>query len=261
MKDHLAVFRALTVLAAACAPLLAADTGSGLDLKLKTGLKAGDVRTALKDNKLFGFAIGGSRAWGAGRLTFEAGFDLLPGQNYDATRTSGAIWAPAGTGLGTSDPTTGNAYFLRPNESLDLRKESAQGFTIKVGYGAPLAWNPGLSWHAGISLDAYKVSSEFTGTLRPMYLNASGTPTQVTTTQGKYYEGYAFVSTTTGFAPGVFAGLRQEIGEDFAIEVNLRNFGLKHQDYLPTTYTGKPAALETSTKRGFSFDVALCLKL
>ncbi|BDU76531.1 hypothetical protein [Mesoterricola sediminis] len=261
MKDRLTAFRALTVLAAAFAPLLAAEPDMSFDLKLKTGLKGGSARQELKDNKIFGFALGASRAYGSGRLTAELGFDILPGQNYDATPFSGAIHAPAGTGLGIADPATGHPYFLRPNESLDLRKESAQGFSLKLGYAAPLSWNQGLSWHAGISLEAYKVSSEFTGTLRPMYVNASGTPTQVATSLGKYYEGFAFVSSGTSFAPGAFAGLRQEIGEDFAVELNLRSFGLKHQDYRPTTYTGAAPVLETSTKRGFSFDVALCLKL
>ncbi|WP_285577289.1 hypothetical protein, partial [Geothrix limicola] len=43
--------------------------------------------------------------------------------------------------------------------SMDLRKESAQGFSLRGGYTDALPWIQGMTWKAGLSLDAYKVMS------------------------------------------------------------------------------------------------------
>jgi len=262
MKDRRTLHRTLLLLAAMAGPMLdAADEGQTFELKLRAGIKAGDLQKKHVDNKAIGFAVGARRPLGKGFLTGELSFDILPGQAHDATPFGGAVYAPAGTGLGTADPTTRNPYFLRPNESLDLRKESSQGFSIKGGYAAPLAWNAGLSWQAGLSLDAYKTSSEFTGTLRPMVLVGT-TPTQVVDNLNrKYYEGFATVEKGTALAPGFYVGLRQQLSDEFALELNLRNVGVKHFDYRAITYTGRPAATESSTIRGFIVDFSLSLKL
>lgn len=242
-------------------PLGAAENPDAYELKLRAGVKAGDLQKDHADNKALGFALGARRPLGKGFLTGEVSFDILPGQARDAMPVGQAVYAPAGAGLGTASPTTGNPYFLRPNESIDLRKESSQGFSLKGGYAAPLTWNDGLTWQAGLSLDAYKTSSEFTGTLRPMVLVGSS-PTQVLDAQGrKYYEGFATVAQGKVISPGFYVGLRQEIGNDFAVEVNLRNVGMKHFDYRATTYTGQPATTESSTIRGFILDFSLSLKL
>ncbi len=239
----------------------AAENPDSYELKLRAGVKAGDIQTVHADNKAVGFAVGTRRPMGSGFLTGEISFDLLPGQARDAMPVGRAVYAPAGAGLGTASPATGNPYFLRPNESIDLRKESSQGFSIKGGYAAALSWNEGLTWQAGLSLDAYKTSSEFTGTLRPMVLVGTS-PTQVLDAQGrKYYEGFATVAQGKVLAPGFYVGLRQELGNDFAVEVNLRNVGTKHFDYRATTYTGQPATTESSTIRGFILDFSLSLKL
>jgi hypothetical protein len=242
-------------------PLGAAENPYSYELKLRAGLKTGTIQTDHADNKAMGFAVGTRRPMGAGFLTGEVSFDILPGQARDAMPIGKSVYAPAGTGLGTASPTTSNPYFLRPNESIDLRKESSQGFSVKGGYAAPLTWNEGLTWQAGLSLDAYKTSSEFTGTLRPMVL-VGASPTQVLDAQGrKYYEGFATVAQGKVLAPGFYVGLRQQLAEDFALEVNLRNVGMKHFDYRATTYTGQPATTESSTIRGFILDFSLSLKL
>ena len=171
------------------------------------------------------------------------------------------VYAPAGSALGTADPATSKPYFLRVNESLDLRKESAAGFSLRIGYAARAGWWEGLAWQAGLSLDGYKTSSECTGTLRPMVLSGNA-PVQVKDSQGQaYYEGFAFVANGTKLAPGAYLGLRQKLSDDFALELSLRNFGAKHYDYRPTTYTGQPATLDTSTHRGFAIEFALALAL
>lgn len=265
MTDRRTLTRSLMLLAAlAGSSLIAAEEGSTYELKLRAGLKGGDLKADHGDNKVIGFAVGARRPMGHGYLTAELSFDLLPGQARDTMPVGQAVYAPAGTGLGTADPVTHNPYFLRANESIDLRKESSQGFSLKGGYAAPLSWNEGLTWQAGLSLDAYKTTSEFTGTLRPQYLDASGKTVPVMgplSTKVGYYEGFAIVSQGTTLAPGFYAGLRQQINDDFAVELNLRNVGMKHFDHRATTYTGHPATTESSTIRGFIVDISFSLKL
>ena len=239
-------------------PALAQDNSLPLEFKLRTGLTAGALRTDQGDNKAFGFALAIRKPFGKGQLTGELSYDILAGRARDVMPTSGPVYAPSGGSLGTASP-TGSPYFLRANESLDLRKESAAGFSLKGGYAAPLGLCEGLTWQAGISLDFYKTSSEFTGTLRPM---VGTTPTQVVDANHlKYYEGFATVEKNTTLSPGFYAGLRQSLGEDFALEFNVRNFGARHNDYRPTTYTGLPAGVATSTHRGFVFEVCLAMAL
>ena len=166
MKDPRTLTRTLLLLAAmAGTSLLAADQPDLFDLKLHAGLKSGELQKDHLDNKAMGFAIGARHPWGKGQLTAELSFDILPGQATDTMPTSGAVYGPGGA---VADPVSHNAYFLRPNESIDWRKESSQGFSLKGGYAAAVAGWQGLSWQAGLSIDAYKTSSEFTGTLRPM---------------------------------------------------------------------------------------------
>lgn len=262
MTDRGTLTRSLMLLAAmAGSSLFAAEPGQAFELKLRVGTKSGDLQQDHGDNKVIGFAIGTRRPLGQGFLTGELSFDVLPGQARDTMPTGQAVYAPAGTGLGISDPVSNNTYFLRPNESIDFRKEASQGFSLKGGYAAPLSWNEGLTWQAGLSLDAYKTTSEFTGTLRPMVM-VGASPTQVLDSQGrKYYEGFATVSQGTALTPGFYAGLRQQLSDDFALELNVRNVGMKHFDYRATTYTGRPATTESSTIRGFIVDFSLSLKL
>lgn len=260
MKLIHAISRIGAVLAlGAAVSLSAADTGPAFEFKLRAGLTAGALRTAHGDNKAMAFGVGVRSPFRGGFLTAEVSFDLLPGQALDQTPLDGPVYAPAGTSLGTADPVTHKPYFLRVNESLDLRKESSQGFSLKGGYAAPTGWAEGLSWQAGISLDFAKVSSEFTGTLRPMVLSGTS-PLQVKDAAGRnYYEGFAIVQKEAALTPGFYLGLRQELSPDFAVEAHVRNLGARHFDYHPTTYTGATAVMESSTKRGFVFDVGLAL--
>lgn len=249
----------LLLAALAGGALDAADKGYSFDFKLRGGLKGGDARKDHHDNKAFGLGLGVSRPMGKGLLTGELSFDVLPGQARETMPMGQPVYAPSGTGFGTASP-AGSPYFLRVNDSADLRKESSQGFSLKCGYSAPLGWWEGLSWQAGGSLDAYKTASEFTGTVRPFVLVGT-TPTSVKDSQGRqYYEGWALVKHGKAIAPGFYAGFRQVLSEDIGLELNLRNIGLKHYDYRPMTYTGTAAVMESSTRRAFVVDVALAMK-
>ena len=162
--------RCCSILAAAlcaAAPALAGDEGFAPEFKVRAGLTAGAFRTDQDANQAYGFGLAVRHDYGPGTAFLELSYDFLAGQAVDRTPFGQPVWAPAGTGMGTSDPGTGNPYFLRANDSIDFRKESAAGFSLKGGYSAPLAFMEGLSWQAGVSLDFYQTSSEFTGTLRP----------------------------------------------------------------------------------------------
>lgn len=251
---------ALAAALSTSAPAFAADETTPFEFKLRAGLTAGTLRQDQGDNKAFGFGLAVREPFGKGFLTGELSYDILPGRARDTMPTTGPVYAPSGAALGVAGP-SGSPYFLRANESLDLRKESASGFSLKGGYSAPLGLFQGLSWQAGLSLDFYRTSSEFTGTLRP-YVTTGGVPAQVLDAKGqKYYEGFAIVQHGSVLSPGIYLGLRQSLGEDFSLELNMRNFGARHYDYRATTYTGRPAYMDASTHRGFIFEVCLAMSL
>lgn len=253
-----------TLAAAFClaVPAFAGDGGDAFEFKLGGGLMAGTLRNDQGANQFYGFGAAYRRPWASGTLVVELSYDILAGQASDKMPLNARVYAPAGPSLGSSDPVTGNAYYLAVGNSIDFRKESAAGFSARVGYAAPLGFWNGLLWQGGLSLDAYKTSSEFTGTLRPMVNDAGGKPGQVLDGNGnKYYEGFAMVREGTGVVPGLYLGLRQQLGEDFAVEFNVRNFGAKHYDWRPTTYTGRPAAMDSSTHRGYVVELCLAMTL
>lgn len=243
-------------------PALAADGGTSCEFKLRGGLTAGTLRNDQGANQTYGFGVALRRPWAGGTLACELSYDILAGQYFDRMPVGGQVYGPALAG--TSDPVTGHPYYLTQANSIDWRKEQASGWSVKVGYAVPLGWWDGLSWQGGLSLDAYQTSSEFTATLRPMYLGGDdgATPTQAVDAQGAtYYEGIAQVRKGTTLTPGAFLGLRQQLGEDFALELNLRNFGARHYDWRPGTYTGRSAVMEESTHRGFLVEFCLAMSL
>jgi hypothetical protein len=258
-------FRCCSILAAAlCAalPALAADQDYAPEFKLRAGLTAGTLHQDQGANQAYGFGVAVRHNYGPGTLNLELSYDILAGQALDKTPFGNTVYGPSGTGFAATQPSTGHPYFLRANESIDFRKESASGFSLKAGYGAPTGLVDGLNWQAGLSLDFYQTSSEFTGTLRPMYLAADGkTPVQASTSLGSYYEGIATVKKGSAIVPGVTVGLRQQLGKDFALELNLRNFGARHYDWRPTTYTGQATAMNESTHRGFLFEICLAMAI
>ncbi|WP_285571559.1 hypothetical protein, partial [Geothrix limicola] len=142
--------------------------------------------------------------------------------------------------------------------SMDLRKESAQGFSLRGGYTDALPWIQGMTWKAGLSLDAYKVMSEFTGTLIPQ--DNQGNPYD--DGSGKdYYEGWAISKSKVKVGLGAFVGVGLPLNDDLRIEFNLRSVSTGHYDYHPFTYTGAPAVLEEKSRQAVVFEIALALKL
>jgi hypothetical protein len=249
------------LLGALAASSLAAQESSALsyDFKLRFGLHAGDSQKTHFDNKLMGlgaqakyslsaFGIGGAAA-------AELSYDIVPGRRYNA--------------LDLSSP-----LVLDPSWSYDARKEKAEGFSVKLSYMAALpdfsAYGleclNGAEWFAGLSIDRYKVFSEFKWTLRDSTGYTFG---NLTSRPPLYYPdpdprkggSGTFHEEGADIGIGVFAGVRFHINEDLGFEVGLRNFGMKHWDFTPGPYSGSTEGkLSSGSTRGTSLEFAITVK-
>ncbi len=252
--------RSPLILLALAIPLAAEDPGPTFDLKVHSGFAAGDLQKLHANNKVFGLGVAGRFSTSAnGAFTLELGFDILPGRDHDVMPTSGLVYYDPANPVTTY---AGQPLTLSVTNSIDFRKESTQGFSLRGAYTNRL---PGSDWYwfAGASLDFYKTTAQFTGTLVPGYGDPANPTVVPPLTEGApdYYEGWAFVQDKTKLGIGFLGGVGVPLGENFKVEFTLRNLGFTHLDYRPFTYTGKPAALDESSKRGFTFEIGLSLKI
>jgi hypothetical protein len=247
----------LVLVPALVLPLAAQDKPLSFDMKIRAGLTTGAIQKDHFDNKAMGFGLatiyplGGTKA-----VTAELSFDLLTGRHHDVLSTSGAVWVNPANPVTTNGTTP---YVLNPTYSYDDRKESSQGFSLRLGYTDALPILDGLSWQAGLSLDRYKPKSEFKYTFI-----AVPTPPKVTQADGTLvvpYEGGTFVASDPKLVPGFFVGVKYSFDKEKGLEFNIRNIGAAHYDFTPFTYTGKAARLDSSTSRGFVFEIALSVKI
>lgn len=250
-----------TLVALACGglTLAAQDPGPSYDFKLRAGLTAGDLRKDHQDNKLMGVgAMATFPGFAGGALTAEVAFEYVPGRGYDAMRTTGPIYYnPASPATATN----GQPLRLSLETSGDVRKEGMQGFSTRVGYSQPWSLMEGLSWHAGLTLDAYKVASEYTQTLIPVYGAGNGTKVPPVDGNKEYYEGAAFQVKGSKITPGLYVGAALKVSANHRVEVNLRNLGYLHREYTPFTYSGKAASLEEKMRRGWALELGLAMKI
>lgn len=237
-------------------------------LKIGAGLTAGSFRSESEANKAITLGLEAARAFHGGALSLELGFDYIPGKPRDVMPQGGQVYynpkAPTAT-------YAGQALRLSTATSIDWRKESVAGFSLKGGYSAPLDLGlEGLTWKAGLSLDFHRVSSEFSGTLIPVYGAGAGTavpgldpvdPAKPAGPMKDYYEGWAFNHQRSSLGLGAFAGLGYAVDNNIRAEVTLRNLPYTHQDYRPFTYTGRAAERVEKHSRGFLLQFGLSLKL
>ncbi|MCL1907959.1 MAG: hypothetical protein FWG12_01170 [Holophagaceae bacterium] len=224
-----------------------AQEGYSYAFKFKAGLTAGDIQTTHFDNKLFGFGVevrkdmfGPDKA-----LTAELAWEFVPGRHYNVMK-----------------PLQGEDLDIFRN--FDARKEYGQGFSCKAAYNAPLSipnfpYLGDLEWFGGISLDMYSVRSEIEFTI--FHPSAPGDWPAGTADTAKY-QGDSFVEQGMTLVPGVFAGLRFQLGRGTFGEVSLRNFGMRHHEYTPGIYFGSATGkMESGTSRGWSCEFALSVKI
>jgi len=245
--------------------LTAMDLNPDLDLKIRTGLTAGTITKDLQDNKALGLAVGATfKITETGSITVDLGYDYLPGRETDGLPSSAApIWYNFGTAAAPNiqNNFNGHPLFVAPgngNGSADSHKCGFEGFSLRVGYLAPLPWLQQLSWRAGLSLDRYKSTNQFVGNLVPLYTDAEGT---VQNLGADAYEGWAYSRQRNAFNVGCFAGLTYQVHENHKVEFTVRNVGYGVMSYQPLAYTGKAAQLSDKNGRGWVFELGLTVKL
>ncbi|HJW71208.1 MAG TPA: hypothetical protein VJ486_00010 [Geothrix sp.] len=220
----------------------------GFTLKLHGGATAGNLKDDLHSESMLGLGFEGSWALSStgaiiGELTFSS---FGGGEGYDNTRFSGPIYI-----AGPVDNVGGVPITLQTGTSVDYRKNTLQGFSLRAGYRGTFAGT--WSWQAGLSLDSLKYRQEASGQLQPKV----GT----TATNAGPYEGFALTPTKTKFGVGAFAGVKFQFSDNFSLETNLISVGYGTQNYQPFTYTGQAPTTSSETRHGILLEVAFGMKL
>jgi len=247
-------------------PLMAQLSIPEVELKLRVGKIAGDLSQDLHDGKLFGLGLGAAFAFSNGAaITADLGYDYLPGTGFDALpdRNSPIYYTQKGVVSSNFTDLNGVAHrlFVQPAQSygsFDSRKRSIEGFSLRVGYKAPIPVMEDFSWQAGLSLERYKAKSELTGNIVPNYLDAQG---KVQNLGVNEYEGWAYSRERVSTNLGAYAGVAYQMQPDFKLEFNVRSIGYRYLDYAPLAYTGQTGRLYDRTGRGLAFEFALAIKL
>jgi len=236
-----------------------------VELKLRVGKTAGDLSRDLHDGKVFGLGLGASLALSNGAaVTADLGYDYLPGTGFDALpdRNRPIFYLRQGNVISSvTDADGAHRLFVQPAQSFgsfDSRKRSIEGFSLRLGYKAPIPAMADFSWQAGLSLERYKAKSELTGNIVPNYLNAKG---QVKNLGVNEYEGWAYSRERVSTNLGGYAGVAYQMQPDFKLEFNIRSIGYRYLDYAPLAYTAQAGRLYDRTGRGFAFEFALAIKL
>jgi hypothetical protein len=250
-------FTAVVILAGAF-PAMAQGTPKSGDLdfafKLHAGATSGNLKDDMHAQSMLGIGVEGSWALSSkaaifGELTYSS---YGGGEGYDNTHFSGPIYASTGATIGPD----GNPLFLQQPSSVDYRKNTLRGFSLRGGYRAIFAnsW----SWQAGLTIDGMQFRQEASGTLQP---KGHAAPPATTISSIGAFEGFAVTPTKTKINLGAFAGLRYQFSEDFFLESNLVSVGYGTANYQPHTYTGQAPSVDSQTRHGILLEVAFGLKL
>ena len=276
MKVH-RIFRA-----GAAAALLGALAGPGLRaqgsdspysylFKLRTGLMAGDLRDAHFDNKVIGLGLEARRELKdilgiGGAITAELTWDYVPGRHHDTLD-----WSSKEAG---SEIFNVSGLKLHPYWSVSDRKETAQGWNLRLAYWAQMpaffqnnvlgSVIADIEWFAGVGIDRYKVRSDFRWTLKDQTTKPSTTLQQIWNNNPDFYLG-GYGSNNfedSALSPNVFAGLKYRINSDFGFELAFRNFGMSTHTWTPGAFLGRDGGqMESGTTRGTSIEFAFTARL
>jgi len=272
---------ALIPLASQGIPVL--DNLDGVDLKLHFGTPiSSSMRHTLYDDDALGISLGTSMPLkNGGAFVVELGYDYFAGRSHDTLPglSTPIYYQPLDTngnpkgGVVSSVPNSSGepsplyVQAAATNGSFEAKNRSFSGFSVRLGYQAPLFEVPDLLWQAGLTLDRYKGKSQIVGNLVPNYntTDQNGNVTGVGVLQDVNgyvgYEGYAFNHEKTRFSPGAYAGLTYRLSPDFKLEFNVRDLAYRVEDYIPLAYTGKPAHAADVDGRGVTCEFVLCVKL
>lgn len=180
------------------------------------------------------------RVAGLGILYGELNYRNFRAYNFEATRF-GVGYAPNGT-VGEITQWAFDAVAGLPRadgryDSVDLRKNLLEGMGLNLGYRLPLGqgiW----SVQGGLTLSVLKSTQEVIGSLHVVQNRTAAKPTVLST------ENMLVTRSKSSLRPGFFGGLRAELGANLFVESNLSFLGYSEVNYLPFSYTGKPATTE-----------------
>lgn len=260
MMTHRPVTASLVVALLASVGLMAQTTAKlgdlGFTLKLHGGATAGNLKDDLHAESMLGLGFEGSWALSStGAIIAEFTFSSFGGgEGYDNTKFSGPIYI-----AGPLDNVGGQPIYLLTASSVDYRKNTLQGFSLRAGYRGTFASN--WSWQAGLSLDALKYRQEASGQLQPLYTTNPAPPADPAVVNAGPYEGFAVTPTKTKFGVGAFAGVKFQFSDNFSLETNLISVGYGTANYQPFTYTGQAPTVSSETRHGILLEVAFGLKL
>jgi len=226
--------------------------------KVHAGATSGSLKDDMHAESMLGIGVEGSWALSSkaaifGELTYSS---YGGGEGYDNTHFSGPIYASTGATTGPD----GTPLFLQQASSVDYRKNTLRGFSLRGGYRAVFAnsW----SWQAGLAIDGMQFRQEASGNLQPKGISIPVPPaTTGTLASVGAFEGFAVTPTKTKINLGAFAGVRYQFSEDFFLESNLVSVGYGTANYQPHTYTGQAPSVDSQTRHGILLEVAFGLKL
>ncbi len=187
------------------ASAFAGDTGFDAQLKLRMGYGLESQDNLTRRNLGMGVDFGYTSA--AGRLSAEIGFQYKPGDQfvYDYTK------APMIPGT-----------VLMPAYSGDLRRNSMQGITLRLGYGAELNEDWGI--RVGVQMFG-------TGFRHEYIANVAYNPGAVT-------DSYNGVITKSSAALSPFLGASYRLNENSSLEFGVIGLGYKAISYVHVSGTG-----------------------
>lgn len=142
------------------------------------------------------------------------------------------------TQFGTGYIAGGGTGTIVATSSVDVRKDNLEGYAINVGYRRQIL-DSEFWWQGGLSLAAMTSQQEVTGTI----------------TVGTQVEGLNFTPAKRSIRPGLFLGAQAKITPNFFVEANLSGTPYQQVNYVPLSYTGQPAHVETENKVKVSLDI------
>jgi hypothetical protein len=177
--------------------LSAADRQASFGLKMRA---QGGLQT--EDGMRNGFGFGGSFAMplGPGELAAELGYQYFSGSQY-------------------LEPIKPGPYPLSSANSIDSRKNSADGLALRLSFGMPIS--QGWGWQIGGSVSKLKGRHESTANWGA----------------AAAYGGWAMVSEKSAITLSPFAGLTFDLSERGRLELNALLASYK----MPTVEPGYPA--------------------
>jgi hypothetical protein len=156
----------------------------------------------------------------------ELNYRVFRSVDHEVTRFGTGYIAGGGTGP------------IVPTSSVDVRKDNLDGFAFNAGYRQQIL-DSVFWWQGGLSLAAMTSQQEVTGTI----------------TVGAQVEGLNHTPAKRSIRPGLFLGAQAKITPDFFVEANLFGTSYQQVNYVPLSYTGQAAHVETTNKVKVSLDI------